>query len=108
MHNKQYEFVGLWTLSTKPSRPDIWGQGEFTLFNNGNMKFERAVTPLHIHWFSKVCRYLGVHLRIEETRLAQALRDFDKAIVMFNTQWERDEALELPPTEMHYPKAGGF
>lgn len=111
LHDKQYEFVGLWTLSTKPSRPDIWVQGGFTLFKNGKMKFEREVTALHLHLFIKVCRYLGMHLRVEEARLEQARHEFVKAMDAFDSRWSelrRDEDPELSSKSENCPKAGDF
>lgn len=103
-----YQFVGLWTLPSKPSRPDIWVQGRFKL-SKSIMRFEEEVTQAHLHVFFKVCRFLGVHWRIERQRVSQARREYYKAM----KQWqsgvleEYERALE-PGDYPHTPRPSPY
>ncbi len=77
-----FRFVGLWTLPTKPTRPDVWVEGRFKV-HKGQMNFEDGVTLAHLQAFYKVCRYLGVHKRAELERYFAA-----------HERWEDIETLE--------------
>ncbi|HBC3529421.1 TPA: hypothetical protein KDZ68_003415 [Vibrio parahaemolyticus] len=82
-----YRFVGLWTLPTKPSRADMWVEGRFKL-HKGQMKFEESVTAGHLAAFFKVCRYLGVHKRVEVTRYQQASQRYHENTHQRGEDWE--------------------
>lgn len=82
-----YRFVGLWTLPTKPSRADVWVEGRFKL-HKGQMKFEESVTAGHLAAFFKVCRYLGVHKRVEATRYQQANQRYHENAHQRGEDWE--------------------
>lgn len=64
----RYEFVGIWTLSSKSTRKWCWVQGGFTV-NKGQVQFENDIDKQQLRAFFKVCRYLGVYKRDEERRL---------------------------------------
>ncbi|TOG88576.1 hypothetical protein [Vibrio parahaemolyticus] len=82
-----YRFVGLWTLPTKSSRADVWVEGRFKL-HKGQMKFEESVTAGHLAAFFKVCRYLGVHKRVEATRYQQASQRYHENAHQRGEDWE--------------------
>ncbi|EIO4563400.1 hypothetical protein LQM11_004026 [Vibrio parahaemolyticus] len=88
-----YRFVGLWTLPSKPNRPDVWVEGRFQL-NKGQMMFEDSVTATHLTAFFKVCRYLGVHKRVEVIRYQQAYQAWCKNVTQRNQYREEVQRLE--------------
>ncbi len=88
-----YRFVGLWTLPTKSNRADVWVEGRFQL-HKGQMRFEDSVTATHLTVFFKVCRYLGVHKRVEVVRYHQAYQAWCKNVTQRNQYWEEAMRLE--------------
>ncbi|MGR5308084.1 hypothetical protein [Vibrio mediterranei] len=63
----RYEFVGVWTLSSKPTRQSCWVQGAFTL-DEDKLVFEVGIDETLLRAFFKICRYLGVYKREEVCR----------------------------------------
>lgn len=52
-----YSFTGLWTIPSKPSRPDIWTTGTFTI-NKGVITLTDSSCDDALHSFFLVCRYI--------------------------------------------------
>ncbi len=89
-----YRFVGLWTLPTKPTRPDVWVEVRFQI-HKSQIVFEESVTLAHLNVFFKVCRYLGVHKRVEIARYQAALQRSHEYVDLNNTYWEEAMKLEF-------------
>lgn len=52
-----YSFTGLWTIPSKPSRPDIWTTGRFTI-SKGVITLTDDTCDDELQTFFLVCRYI--------------------------------------------------
>lgn len=60
-----YQFTGLWTVPTKPSRPMIWCSGDFRL-EKSNLIFDSEHSEVNLHNFFLICRWLNILKRVTE------------------------------------------
>lgn len=60
-----YQFTGLWTVPTKPSRPMIWCSGDFRL-EKSNLIFCNENSEVNLHNFFLICRWLNILKRVTE------------------------------------------
>ena len=62
-----YYFTGLWTIPSKPSRPDIWTTGTFTI-NKGEITLSEQTSPEALRSFFLVCRYINRLINADKQR----------------------------------------